>query len=72
MSKKTILRSKQSILRAFYITWPSPVMERGMPAQPESVSLGFEMVGSPLNRFTCTGSRPLWIEERVGEQNMCA
>ena len=47
-----------------------PVMFRGMAAKPETGSAGFHVSGPMLRTLTCTGKRPDWRHERVGEQNL--
>ena len=47
-----------------------PVMLRGMPAQPDSVSAGLEIEGAGSQVSTCGGSLPLSTLARDGEQQL--
>jgi hypothetical protein len=47
-----------------------PVMFRGIPANPETGSSGFEISMAAFSALTWYGWRPLWIAERVGEQHL--
>ncbi len=47
-----------------------PVMLRGIPAQPDSVSAGFEIEGSVSHVSTCGGKRPLRTLALDGEQQL--
>ena len=47
-----------------------PVMLRGIPAQPDSVSAGFEIDGSVSHVSTCGGNRPLRTLALDGEQQL--
>jgi hypothetical protein len=43
-------------------------MFTGIPAYPLTVLLGLKDSGTVLASSTCTGSRPVWNEQREGEQ----
>ena len=55
---------------AFLSIFATPVMLRGIPAQPDSGSAGLEMSGSVSQVSTCGGSRPLSTLARDGEQQL--
>jgi len=47
-----------------------PVMFLAMPENPATGSKGLTKVGSTFCTLTWIGFLPLWMEDRVGEQNL--
>ena len=51
---------------------PRPVKFRATAEKPAIGSLGLTLIGFMFWTFTWIGFRPVWMAERVGEQNLNA